>query len=285
MSDRFKYPSMSQIAAIWPGPQVLLGRNLYWTEKRDGSQLQIWADKETGEVHIATRNMDIASDQFQEYLKATPQWQAIVDLVTNEGAVEGVSDFGPYILFGELLVKGKSPARYEMHDEHEFVAFDLVERDTGTWVPVPAAYQHCLHYGVPFVEVYGESVSATMQELYAFRDRMMKLADEKGREGIVVKGLLGGHPLYAKEKFDVLPVTERDISKSGVQLPALPDTEVTGAVAKAHADLGEAFFDKAQGMPLVARYVGEECSKHMCGKPELALFTYYTMYIEGLGGK
>jgi hypothetical protein len=65
-------------------------------------------------------------------------------------------------------------------------------------------------------------------------------------------------------------------------LPQLPDSEVMGAVAKCHADLGEAFFDKTKAMPTIAKYVSEECDKHLCSKPGNKLFAYYQNYIEGI---
>jgi hypothetical protein len=34
------YPEMNKITMLYPNPQVLLGEEIYWTEKRDGSQLR-----------------------------------------------------------------------------------------------------------------------------------------------------------------------------------------------------------------------------------------------------
>lgn len=274
---KLEYPELQSIANLYPGPQVLLGHRLFWTEKRDGSQLRIWWDGD--KLQVWTRHME-ASAQFRAYFDDTPQASAVISLVQGEGVVQGVSDFGSYVVFGELLVKGKSPARYETHAENEFVVFDLMEMATGTWMPIPAAYQHCLHYNVPFVEVYGESSHTTLEGLFSFRDEMLALATERGREGVVVKTLVKGRSVYAKEKRDALPVIKTSLSDGSVKLPPLPDGEATGAIAKAHADLGEKFFDKAQGMPLVAKYIAEECFKHLCGKPLYPLFHYYQQYIQ-----
>jgi len=64
-------------------------------------------------------------------------------------------------------------------------------------------------------------------------------------------------------------------------LPPLPDSEALGAVAKAHADLGESFADKRVAMPLIAKYISEEQDKHLCSKPANNLFSYYQKYLEG----
>lgn len=274
------FPSMGPIAALYPAPQIMLGRRLYWTEKRDGSQLRVWS--EDGDLKVATSHQEVASVQFINYFLSTKQAQAVRDLVTNEGAIPGVSDFGPFRVFGELLVKGKSPARYEMHEETEFIAFDLYDLGKETWLPVPLAYQTCLHFGIPFVEIWGESQHQTLEELLAFRDEMLALATERGREGVVVKTLSEYGPLYAKEKRDAIPVEKRDVTEGRVLLPTLPDSEAHGAVAKAHADLGEGFIDKSKAMPLIAKYIGEEQTKHLCGKPAMPFFWYYAHYLEGI---
>ena len=41
MTEMPKYPELNRIALLYPSPQVILGEEIYWTEKRDGSQLRI----------------------------------------------------------------------------------------------------------------------------------------------------------------------------------------------------------------------------------------------------
>ena len=62
------YPEMNRIAMIYPTPRILLGEEIYWTEKRDGSQLRISYD---GELHISTHHQEDASAQFKQYFLDT----------------------------------------------------------------------------------------------------------------------------------------------------------------------------------------------------------------------
>lgn len=275
------YPSLGPIAALYPAPQIMLGRRLYWTEKRDGSQLKIWA--ENGVIKIATHHQYVASAQFVSYFESIETAKKVAELVTGADTIPGVSDFGPYLVVGELLVQGKSPARYETHATTEYVVFDLYDLGSERWLPIPLAYQTCLYYGVPFVEIWAESEHTSMESLMSFRDEMLKVAELHGREGVVVKTLSEYGPLYAKEKRDAVPIEKRHIKEGSIHLPALPDSEVLGAVAKVHSDTGDNFTQKAIAMPLVAKYVAEECAKHLCGKPTMPLFWYYQHYLEGLG--
>ena len=97
------YPELSSIAQL-SSPQSLLGRSIHWTEKRDGSNLRIALVD--GEVKIATRHQDEASQQFQKYFWATPQAQGVTEMLkAHSGEPESpASDFQfDPVIFGELL--------------------------------------------------------------------------------------------------------------------------------------------------------------------------------------
>ena len=58
-------------------------------------------------------------------------------------------------------------------------------------------------------------------------------------------------------------------------LPDLPDSEIYGAIEKVRADIGDDQFRQIRvAMPLIARYVGEECKKHNSVGPR-NLHAYY----------
>lgn len=272
------YPELDRIALLYPGPQILLGRDIYWTEKRDGSQLRVWL--ENGKVRMMTRHME-ANEQFAAAYLATPQAAMVEELLREHSgeASSSASDFNfQPVVFGELLMKGRSPARFERHDQNEFVVFDVFSRKSNSFLPFTAAYQTCYHFNVPFVTAWALTRHATLADLEVMRGQMMQKAASEGREGVVLKAY-GETCLFAKEKLDTPKVERVERDMSVPRLPPLPDSEVFGAIAKAHADLGEAFFDKRQGMPLVARYVGEECDKHQCGKPTIKLYDAYAQYV------
>ena len=278
-----RYPELSSLVHLLPGPQVMLGHPIHWTEKRDGSNLRIaWLD---GKLAIGTRNQEEASEQFQEYFKGTLQ-AAGVEQFLREHSGEPPSAAADFrfdpVVFGELLIKGRSPARVEIHDKNEFVVFDIWDSLNNRFLPYTVVYQHCYHFDLPCVECWAYTQHTNLDTLFALRDDMLVKAKEMGREGVVLKAFDGDQYLYAKEKLDIpiIPRIEREVGH--LQLPCLPDSEVLGAINKAHADLGDAFTDKAQAMPLIARYVVIEQEKHMCSKPVRSLFAYYQMYLEGL---
>lgn len=273
-----KYPEMDRIATL-RYPQMLLGQVIHWTEKRDGSQLRISLDEENNLV-ISTHHQDNASDMFKDYFWKTEQPQSVKDFLidTNGYREEPVAnfDFGS-VVFGELLCKGKSPARFETHDKYEFVIFDIFSLKDQRFLPYTSVYQHCYHYNLPVVECWAISKHLDLDSLYAYRDEMLIVAKEKAREGVVLKNY--HDQVFAKEKLDTPKIERVKIEDGSVRLPPLPDSEVFGAIAKVHADIGEGFIDKRIAMPLVAQYIGQEQEKHQCSKPRMNLFTYYQLYL------
>ena len=275
------YPELNRITLLYPSPQIMLGDEIYWTEKRDGSQMRIALVN--GEIKISTHHQEDASEQFKNYLKSTEQYAVIEQLLkdTNGLCENPAADFNyGAVIFGELLTTGKSPARFEHHDKCEFVIFDIWSSKGQIFLPYNSVYQQAYHYSLPVVECWCLSRHIDLESLYKQRDEILLLAKEKGREGVVLKNYHS--QIFAKEKLDTPVIAKINIEEGAPKNPQLPDSEVFGAIAKAHADLGEAFLDKAKAMPLIAQYVSEEQEKHLCSKPSRKLFSYYLEYIESL---
>lgn len=276
-----KYPELNRISLLYPSPQIMLGEEIYWTEKRDGSQLRIALVD--GEIKIATHHQDEASKQFKEYFKQTEQAISVEELLKDANGLcaNPVANFDiGAVVFGELLSKGKSPARFEYHDKFEFVIFDIWARRDGRFLPYNSIYLYAYHYSLPVVECWAMTRHIDLESLYAYRDEMLVLAKEKGREGVVLKNYHS--QIFAKEKLDIPIIPRIKIEDGQPHNPSLPDSEVLGTIAKVHADLGEGFLDKKIAMPLIAKYVSEEQEKHQCSKPTQNLFSYYQKYIEEL---
>ena len=276
-----KYPELNRIALLYPSPQVMLGEEIYWTEKRDGSQLRIVLID--GELKIATHHQDAASEQFREYFKQTEQAVGVEELLrdSNGLCVNPAANFDiGMVVFGELLFKGKSPARFEYHEKYEFVIFDIWARRDNRFLPYNSVFQYAYHYSLPVVECWAMTRHIDLESLYAYRDEMLVLAKEKEREGVVLKNYHS--QVFAKEKLDIPIIPRIKIEDGRPHNPQLPDSEVFGSIAKVHADLGESFLDKKIAMPLIAQYVSEEQKKHLCSKPAQNLFSYYQKYIEEL---
>ncbi len=274
------YPDMGRISTLYNSPQILLGEELYWTEKRDGSQLRI-AHRE-GVIQIGSHNMENASEQFQNYLKQTEQYPALEELLkdTNGHAENPLANFDiGATIFGELLSKGKSPARFEYHDKYEFILFDIWSEKDQRFLPYNAVYAYAQHYGLPIVEAFAMTRHTTLESLYSYRDEMLILCKEKSREGVVIKDY--SNQVFVKEKLDMPKIERVKIEQGTPVLPKLPESDVMGAIAKVHTDIGVDFIDKTKAMPMIARYVAREMEIHKCSKPIKNLFFYYQQYIEG----
>jgi len=274
-----KYPELNRISTLYPSPQIMLGEEICWTEKRDGSQMRIALVD--GELKISTHHREEASDQFKNYLEQTERASGVRELLRDSNGLcdNPVANFDAgAVVFGELLAKGRSPARFEIHDKYEFVIFDIYSQKTERFIPYSAAYQYAYHYSLPIVDCWAITRHTSMDSLLLFRDEMMVKAKEMGREGVVLKNY--HDQVFAKEKLDTPIIPRIQIDEGQVRNPQLPDSEVMGAIAKAQADLGELFTNKAKAMPLIAQYVAEERKKHMCSNPVNNLFSYYQNYIE-----
>jgi len=207
------------------------------------------------------------------------------------------------VVFGEMLTPGKSPTRIEMHDKNEFVVFDIWDQSMhegdGSFINYSGVYQQCSHFDLPIVELYGTCNVSALDVLYAFKDDMLLKAKENAREGVVGKawgetpfnrgeghGLCSRFITYFKEKND-LPALEKipRLEQEGkVELPMLPDSEIYGAIEKARTDIGnEKFREIRVAMPLIAKYVGEECKKHNSMGPR-NLHSYYQNRIKDIEG-
>lgn len=288
--SKIKYPHLERIYNLKPNPHILLGQEIYWTEKRDGSNIGAYlgAGDEKDPVQLRTRNMDKASDDFYKAFNASEQADPVLELLQD------ATNWGKeYVIFGEMLTPGKSPTRIEIHDKNEFVVFDIWDQSmyggTGSFMNYNGVYQQCAHFGLPIVELYGICNVSTIDALYSFKDQMLLKAKEGVREGVVGKAW-GETPFnrgdgagcsrlvtYFKEKNDLpalekIPRSEQD---GMVKLPVLPDSEICGAIEKVRADIGDGKFREIRtAMPMIAKYVGEECKKHNSIAPR-NLHAYY----------
>ena len=266
-----KYPSLTTIASQYPSPYVLLGKEIVYQKKYDGSNLRIYINTD-GKLEVGSRNMDIASDQFRAYFKSTAQFEGV-----NELLLDAQNWGDTYVVFGELLIKGKSPTKVETHEETSFVMFDIWSNKMGGFVNYTKVHQEAHHNGLPVAELWGTCNVNTLESLLAFRDQMLQKSVDEHCEGTVGKTWNGAESRYFKEKND-LPRYSRVVrveELGKVVLPPLPDSEAQGAVDKSFVDLGADFFDVKKAMPVIAEYVKVECKKHWCSPPARKLFEYY----------
>lgn len=264
-----KYPHLDRLERLYPGPQVLLGKDITWTLKEDGSNIGIALVD--GIPEIRSRNQDRAAKDFYTAIMGCPQWNGIVDIL--ESASEWNDE---YVLFGELCMKGRSPTRIKIHEETSFLPFDLWSKKANGFFNYTKLYQECYHSNLPCAELMGSCNVVSIESLYDFESVMLQNVKDRNEEGVVGKVYLGSESIYFKSKNDTpRPVKDSKIEYGRVILPPLPESEIYGAIEKARADIGDdAFKDIKMAMPLVAKYVSIEGKHHMCETPR-NLFEYY----------
>lgn len=277
--NKVSYPELSRIDNQRPNPHILLGKDIIWEEKRDGSNAAVYLDADD-KLQIRTRNKIIADKDFY----------TLFDMI--EGAREKVTELlfdarewkDEYVIFGELMRGGKSYTKVEHRTEPEFVVFDMWSNKHDNFMPYVLSYQHAHHFDLPFVEVVGRSISVELEHLYQYKYKMLDWAKENQREGVVGK-IYGAETIFFKEKLDT-PLMEKiptEIQEGKIVLPELPDSEVYGAIEKVIADFGFANFrDIKFAMPKVAEYVNIECLKHNCKNPSKKLIMYYNEKLKTL---
>jgi len=278
--SELKYPHLNRIAMLYPGPGMILGEELLWQPKWDGSNVRFYLDSEHN-LCMGSRNLPLASPDM---LATAAGIDGLLDNVKD--LLEDTSNWGSeYVLFGELMSKGKSPTRIAHYDDARFVAFDLYTTKTGQFTPHIVLHQQCHHFNIECIEVEVITRHTQLDELYEYRDQMLN--DHPEIEGFVIKSYNPSYSfgmLAVKEKHDTVKLDKipRDIKDGAIQLPVLPDSEVYGAIDKVLADLGiEQFKDVKMAMPKVAKYVNEEARKHFNSMPR-NIFEFYQRKLEDL---
>lgn len=260
-----KYPSLERSERLYPN-NILLGKLIYWTEKRDGSNCGAYL-KGFG-LFFRSRHQEIASQDILQSIINTGYDDILYSCLCEQNVM----------IFFELLQKGKSPTHIEFHNKDDLAIFDIFDLKTETWLSYPEVFKLCQKYNLPIVVLYAMSRHLNMKTFEKFRLRMLKHAKKHQREGIV--GKVYDIPIFFKEKLD-LPSLKKKKNITHI-LPSLPVSEIQGAVNKAYIDLGIVDFKRKEiSMPLIARYANEEAKKHLCN-PSKKLFEFYLEKLKDL---
>lgn len=268
-----KYPHLEYLEHIRPDPHLVLGRRIDWTLKEDGSNCGIYLN-ENDELTVRSRNMDVCDGAMLEAFKRTGFYEAA------EESLFSARQWGlDYVIFGELMTKGKSPTRIKFYDKDDFKVFDIFTQSPNgesDWMNYVRMAQECNHAGLPFVDHLGTSISKSMDHLNDKISELMTLCRETRQEGVV--GKLYDLGIFFKAKTDTPPMKlfSPDEEEGKIVLPPLADSDLYGAIEKVRESIGnEAFLDKRLVMPLIAKAVSDECASHYRSKPLTNLFEAY----------
>jgi len=280
-SWKYKYPQIPNLLNMNPTPRVLLGQKLFWTYKRDGSNICIWL--EDGEVKISSRKMKEASDDLKVLVKRTEEYKKIIELLKEEPT---------FIVYVEACAKGRSVTGTELYDKDFLIMFDIYDRETERFLPYVLVYQQGYHHKIPVVKLYAETRHRSIKDLLKFKKQVLEHCLAIKIEGMVIKAYkipervkewreFRQGLIQAKVKIDIPEPTIRKMGKGEPIDPPIPEIEIMGAIDKAWQELGtEDFKEVRKAMPLIASLVKDECNKHLYSSPKQKLFSYYQKYLE-----
>jgi len=217
---------------------------------------------------ISSRNQEVASNDIQNRMKSTPEYNKVVELLNDK-------DYGRIIFYGELLKK-VSPTRLEPRRKHiHWILFDMYDVEDNRFMPYSYVYQTAYHFKIPVVRLVDEFIPSSLDDLQSHIDEALKWCKRHRREGVVGKTYYVKEQVFFKEKVD-LPKRKK-LRKDSVQvlLPEMPEEKIIRAMQHAFDVVGEEnWHDKAKAMPIVARYVSTEAREHRY-RPPSNIYRYY----------
>ena len=239
----------------------LLGKEIIFTEKRDGSNISVWLNNE--DVIISSHNLEKCDAKLIRVMTATKEFKRIVEFLKEECETYHHN----YIVYGELLQAGKSPTRIELPRKRtKWMLFDIWDMDAKRFLDFTLIYQTAYHFKLPIVKVVDTSVLTTMEEFKHKISEMEKWCKKHKREGVVGKNY--SEQIFFKAKID-LPKIKRIKDVQGPQLPSMPEERIMRALQHAWDEVGseEKWKDKSIAMPIVARHISTEAKEHDFSPP------------------
>ena len=280
IEEVIKYPKLTYIRESPYGGRELLGKLIYWEEKRDGSNIRCFID-ENDNIQFGSRNLIPASDDLLKSIEKTG-YDSILRTALYTEKYQWNHDL---IVFFELLQKGESPTRIEYHDKDDIAVFDIYNINEGWW-NYTRVYQFCYQWKLPVVKLWAVSSHSTIEKLEKQIEKMLDRAERENREGVVFKSYDGDKAYFFKDRLDVPHEKDIEVSidKDAPKYPELPEAEVMNEIQKVLEEIGdEQFRDKKIAMPLIAQYVAAEAKARMYSVPK-GLYSYYMQKIRELNG-
>ena len=265
-----KYTNLERHNQLRNEGRELLGEHIIYTVKRDGENVSLWLN-ENKEVIISSHRQETADSNIQSRMKATPEYDRVVELLNDEYS-------GNIVVYGELL-KTVSPTRIEPRRKHlHWILFDVWDCVDERYLPYNLVYQLAYHYRIPVVEIVDEHQPMSMTELTDKIDEMKKWCRRHRREGVVgkVHNSKEGVQIFFKEKIDLPKRKKLDKeNQNQSHYPPMPEEKILRALLHAFNEVGEENWRKVKiAMPVVARHVSTEAREHNYNVPK-NIFSYY----------
>lgn len=275
-----KYPELyttKQFLSLVNGVPELLDIEGYVQPKYDGSNITCYNQV------CMTRNLNplppnfkqglllALGEKYRNLMKLADKYQVFFELGGTRNSPAGYSsswrgewDYRIFDLFAGVFLHPEKVSR--ILDEYglEYVGYEIVKVED-----VVNDWKRLLS------EKYSRFEGFVLK-IYPSEDVIRKIKHHRQYNAVIVKfkhEYVGvGLKKKVKKKKKEAPETARE---------PLPESEIMGAINKAHLLLGDDIFDKKKAMPLIFRLVREEAEKHGNAVPQASkLFRYYQKYVE-----
>lgn len=270
------YPKIKRVETF-ERIDTIYNEDIYWTVKHDGSNIGIYL--KNGKMELRSRNQEIAHVKFYNSMHATGFWDTIYDsLKIYEELFET-----RYILYGELMPKGRRGSGRIVGEKDEFVLFDVYDRDKKQFLPYNRVYQIAYDIGIPVVKNIMITNINNYDDYKRVREEILSHPDIINEEGAVGKIYKGESHIFVKEKHNMAPPPKQFKSNPSDAdlLPPLPDDEIVNILASMNDEMDEADFKNIKvAMPEFAKRVGRECKEHGYSNPKKKLVKYYYAFLE-----
>lgn len=276
---KIEYPEIKGLSFIYPSPTVLVGRTIIAEGKRDGSCVGLYLD-DNKDLQMRSREQIRADlDMYAKFkdIEGGALWNRIREYLLKADNI---------VLFGEFFRKGKSPAKFELHEDNGFMLFDVWSMTTNGFLDLPYVEGIAKIIGIESPEIYGTFTPQTFKELQFFKDTMFAKAVENKREGIVFKTYATDkvpYTVFFKERQHKAQKPPKEHKQEeGPVLPDLDEGQIRGAIDKVFVDIGRVDFANPKiAMPKVIAYVNKEADKHGCAKPR-NVYEYYKEFLDDM---
>lgn len=281
MSKWKRYKDFGRIMQLKNSGRELIGKEIQWTEKRDGSNISFWINDEHL-VCISSHNLEQADNELINKVLSTDEYDIIFKEIMQE------KEFENCIMFFELISPGRGPTRIEPpHKKARLVLFDIYNTKTDKYYTYNYCFQIAHKFKIPIVKLLDTTCPTTIEELFETRDRLLAWCKRHRREGVVGKAWFstdaGYESIYFKEKIDLPKLKPMQRPKENeVRLPPMPTEKIFNAVDQAREECeraGNDFSNPRFGMPLVVAHLNTQGREHSYAVPR-DMFQIYQQYLE-----
>lgn len=278
-----KYIDLEPIRRLRYRGRELLGKEIYLTEKRDGSCIALWLD-ENEAIKISSRNQEEAEEDLQNRVRNTPEFKNIESFLTRICSLSGME----YVIYAELIYGGKvSPARAEKYNKYDkLIMFDILSAGSGEFLHYNAVHQYAHQFKIPVVRCFQVVEPTRWEEVEELKTLCRTLAKRHRREGIVGKVYagVGRERIFFKEKVDLPDIPRTEKEKDTVALPPMPTEKIKRALQHAYDEIISRFGDAAPekwkdrsiAMPIVVNHINTEAKEHLFSPPR----NIYQLYLD-----